>query len=67
MGHSGRRSIVKKWEFPEGWVVVYYYSSRQRLQQEQQQLWGRDDKKFNFRQDEESAGHKSGFPVDIWK
>lgn len=30
-------------------------------------LWGRDDKKFNFRQSEESEGYKSGFPVDIWK
>ena len=28
-------------------------------------LWGRDDKKFNFRQSEESEGYKSGFPVDI--
>lgn len=28
---------------------------------------GRDDKKFNFRQGEEFAGYKSGFPADSWK
>lgn len=28
---------------------------------------GRDDKKFNFRQGEESAGYESGSPADIWK